>query len=297
MITIAMIDGTDAYHGRAFAGFFNRVDSEEFRRHDWPLFGNRFAGRARITHVWGEDRQATEELARAADIPNVMERPEDAVGQVSAAMLVDNLKMTHQRHAPGLIEAGLPLFIDKPLSPDWEEAQSIVRLARERTVPVLSTSALRYANEITNREAIAEQVGEILTCSGAGTNELFFYGIHSLTLMVTVMGSPVESVLNVGRPGEHIVRLQFVDGRQGVLTVYEEGMAGTFEVAIHGTKGHARVAARDAEGFYGNTLAEFVRMVETEEPPVPYEETLNIIRALMLARESLRDGRERICEV
>jgi len=292
MIRLALIDGTDAFHGRAFPGFINHVDKSVFKKEGWPFYENVLGRRATITHVWGENAKATKALAAAAGIEHVLKKPTDAIGQVDGAMLVDNLKMTHQRHAPAFIKAGVPTFIDKPLSPRWQQAQSIVKLAEKSGTPIMSTSALRFATEIADRNALADLVGEVVTCSAAGTNELFFYGIHPITLMLTVMGARVKSVVNVGQRGRSIVRLRLTDGRQAVLFVYEKDMAYTLEVTVHGTKGHVRIAARDAQGFYGNMLAEFVTMVETGRPPIPYDETLNVIRALLLAKRSVRDHKE-----
>ena len=292
MIKLAMIDGTGAYHARAFAGLINRVDEDAFRASNWPLFKSVLSTRATVTHIWGDEEEPTRSLARAAGIKNVVSEPADVIGEVDGVLLLDNLKMTHQRHAPTFIKAGVPAFIDKPLSPRWAQAQRIVQLARKSRTPIMSTSALRYATEIADRKAILDQVGDIVTCSAAGTNELFFYGIHALTFMLTVMQGRVRSVLNVGRRGQNIVRVRLVDGRQGVLLVSEKGVAPTFEVTIHGSKGHLRIASRDAQGFYGNMLADFLNVVETRKPSVPYDETLNVIHALLLAKKSLRDGRE-----
>ena len=292
MIRLAMIDGTDAYHGRAFAGFINRVNEDEFRKQNWPLYRTVLSDRAAITHIWGQNEEATKALAAAAGIEHVVSTPADVIGKVDGVLLIDNLKMTHQRHAPLFIKAGVPAFIDKPLSPRWEEAQGIVRLARKHRTPIMSTSALRYSSEIADMKAITDQVGELVTCCAAGTNDLFFYGIHSMTLMLAVMGARVRSVRNVGKRGKDVVHVRFRDGRQGVLIVYNKGMAYTLEVTVYGSKGHLRIPVRDAQGFYGNMLADFVSMVETRRPSVPYDETLNIIRALLLAKKSARDHRE-----
>jgi len=290
MIKVAIVRGAKAYHGRTFAGIINDYDAELYAERKWPAYPTALAGRARVTHVYDPDRAAAEDLARAARIENVLDRAEDAIGQVDGAIVADDGTLAHQQAAIPFLEAGVPTFIDKPLSTDPAEARQIVELAQANGTPFFSASALRFAKELADREALAEQVGDITAVCGAGVNELIYYGIHPLEAMVTVMGSGIESVQNVGRPGEAIVRIRFRDGRQGVLIAYEEGFAYTLEVSVHGTKGHVRIPIADSAGFYTNMLSAFLDMVETGQAPVQPEETLEIIEALVLAKQSVAEG-------
>ncbi len=292
MIRLALLGGTTAWHGFAFAGLMQRVDAAAFRRHGWPVYKTRFARRARITHAWGADAAGTRKLAAAAGIEHVVGRPGDVIGQVDAVILADDCRLSHHRPARMLLEAGLPTFVDKPLAPTWREARAIVRCAKRTGTPMMSGSALRFANEIRDRAAIRRQIGELTTATAVGVNDLLSYGIHPMELLVTVMGSRVASVRHVGRAGEAIVRVVFEDGRMGIVEVYERGLAYTLEIAMHGTKGHVRLPITDHQGFYENLMDAFLTMAETRVPPIPYDETLGIVRSLLLARRSCRDGRE-----
>ena len=292
MLKLAMVDGTAAFHGWAFSSLINRVDATAFKKNEWPLYDGRLADRAVITHAWGDNAAATKRLAHAAGIKHVVKKPKDVIGEVDGVLLVDNMEMTHQRHARTFLRAGVPTFIDKPIAPRLDEARRILEQANEYGTPVMSASALRYATEVADRKALAERVGDVVTCVATGANELFYYGIHPLTLMCTIMNSPIRSVVNVGRKGQDVVRVRFANGKQGVLIVYEKDMGYTLEVCIHGTKGHERIHIADHPGFYGNMLGDFLNMVETGKPPVPYEEILSIIEALLLAKRSRRDQQE-----
>ena len=295
MIKLALMAGTTAWHGFTFSGLVNRIDGKAFEKNDWPVYRNAFARRARITHAWSTDVKGTRKLAQAAGIEHVVKYPEDVIGEVDGVILADDMEMTHHRSAPIFLKAGLPTFIDKPLAPNWREAKRTVELARKHRAPMMSCSALRYATEIADGRAIAAKVGRITTCVAVGVNELYFYGIHPLELMVTVMGKRIRKVRNVGEKGKSIVHVTFTDGRMGTLIVYEKGLAYTLEITLHGTKGHLHLPIADHQGFYADMMRTFLDMVETRRPPIPYDETLNIIRALELAKRSQKTGRA--CEV
>jgi len=290
MINIAIVRGAAAYHGRTFAALINEHDEEGYARQGWPAYATALSSRAHVSHVWDPDRAAAESLARLAGIENVADSPQEVVGSVDGVLIADDGTMQHQRAAEPFLKAGLPVFVDKPLSTDPAEARSIVGLARRHGAPFFSASALRFANELRDTDALRRQVGDITTVVAVGVNELVFYGVHPLEAMVTVMGPGIESVRNVGREGEAIVRLRFRDGRQGVMVVYEEGFAYTLELTVHGTGGHVRIPITDSAGFYTNMLSAFLDMIETGVPPVEPGETLEIIEALALAKESVREG-------
>jgi predicted dehydrogenase len=290
MKKLAIVRGAGAYHGRAFAGIINECDKAAFRDKGWPDYPSALSERAVVTHVWDPDPAVAGELAEAAGIDNVPATLEEIIGQVDGVLVTDDGTLKHQESALPFLEAGVPTFVDKPLSTDVAEAERIVALAQKHSTPFFSASALRFAVEIADRQALLEQVGEITMVSGATVNEIVYYGVHPLEAIVALMGPGIESVINVGRPGSAIVRLRWKDGRQAVLIAYEEGFAYTLEVTVHGPRGHARIPINDSAGFYTNMLAAFLDMIDTGEPPFPASETVEIIRALVLAKESVAEG-------
>ena len=94
--------------------------------------------------------------------------------------------MTHQKKAPFFLNEGVPTFIDKPLSNNFEEASSLIGLAEKKGTLVMSTSALRYAKETEDVKVELENAGEIdcamTICQGhyMKAENIIHYGIHPL---------------------------------------------------------------------------------------------------------------------
>lgn len=87
---------------------------------------------------------------------------------------LNDTTMRHQKRAAPFLKAGLPIFIDKPLSPSIEEAQELVETAKKHNAPFMSCSALRYAKEVEDFLAERDEVGEILTGNGICSGDLIF---------------------------------------------------------------------------------------------------------------------------
>jgi len=284
MLKIGMVGGAKAWHARSFSEMLNGYDEDLAREHNFPLYKSKLEG-ARVTHIWDPDREAAELIAKICGIDKVVENMEEMIGEIDGVIIADDTTMKHQRRAIPFLKAGLPTFVDKPLSPSIEEAEEIINLAKEYNAPFMSCSALRYAKEVEEFLAKKEEIGEILTGNSICSGDLIFYGIHAMEQLYVCIGPGIRSVQNVGEEGRDIVIITKEDGRKFVLTVYKE-ISYLFQMNLYGTKGWREIRVEDSDYFYSNMLKAFLKMVETKEPPFPPEETLEIIKTLVLARQS-----------
>ena len=80
-----------------------------------PLNTMRILG-ARVTHVWTDNPEDAPKVAAASKIENVVGRPEDVIGKVDAVVVGTDDGHEHVRRVKAFFEAGLPVFVDKPLA-------------------------------------------------------------------------------------------------------------------------------------------------------------------------------------
>jgi len=192
------------------------------------------------------------------------------------------------RQAIPVIDAGLPLFIDKPMAGSLADAIFIFEYAKEKGVPVFSSSSLRYGK--TTQAARAGALGKIShaeTFSPCSLEvhhpDLFWYGVHGCESLFTVMGAGCESVL----------RQTTADGKIEVVGTWKGGRTGIFREGkgyggkAKGTKGEGEVGKYDG---YAPLVVEAVKMFQTGKVPVPPEETIELFAFMAAADESKRRG-------
>jgi len=294
MVRIALIGGASAYHCRVFASLMNEYDRAGYSEAKFPHYGREPLGGITVQAIWDPDPDEARRVAKLANIPEVLPEASDAIGRVDGVMLCDDITMQHQKRARPFLEAGVPTFIDKPLSPDPAEAAEIIGLAWESGGPLMSCSALRYAKELRDaRERIAA-LGKIRCATGTAPNELVFYGIHALELVHTVLGPGVEWVQNIGEGDTALVRCAYPEGTSIMLQVLGTGGWPGMHGCFFGQKGGVHVEVEDGAAYYGNMITVFARMVETRKMPIPLETTLEIIRILAAGRRSQEQGGARI---
>jgi hypothetical protein len=218
-------------------------------------------------------------------IPNLLEK-------VDAVLLESVDGRPHLEQARPVIEARKPLFIDKPLAGSLADAVAIAELAKKHNVPWFSSSALRFGPKVAALKT-DPKVGQIVGCdawSPSPTEEhhpdLFWYGVHGVELLYTIMGPGCETVTRVRTDGADVVVGAWADGRIGTFRGIRDGKADYGAVAF-GKKGVATHLG--FEGYQGLTQ-QIARFFKTGKPPIPPEETLELFAFMEAADESKRQG-------
>jgi len=209
--------------------------------------------------------------------------------KVDVVLLETNDGRPHLEQALAVIKAGKPLFIDKPIAASLADAIAIFELARRYHVPVFSSSSLRFGKA--TLEARNGKIGTVQTCETTSPchlekthPDLFWYGIHGVESLFTVMGTGCKSVRRtVSTPTEDVVVGQWEGGRVGTFrgTRGKGGYGGT----ATGTKGTMAVGSYDG---YRPLLVAIVHFFYTGIAPVKEEETLEIYAFMEAADESKR---------
>lgn len=213
---------------------------------------------------------------------------EDLCRNVDAVLLESVDGRPHLAQARPVIEAHKPLFIDKPMAGSLQDVVEIFRLAQHAKVPVFSSSSLRFG---TNTQAIAHgSIGKVFYAETYGPCEiephhpdLFWYGVHGVEALYTIMGTGCRSVQRTNTPDGHIEVIgDWGHGHKGVFREDKE-----FHGLAKGTKGES-----DAGSFngYEPLLAQIIKFFQTGVAPVTPKQTMEIFAFMEAADESKRQG-------
>jgi len=212
---------------------------------------------------------------------------EELCRHVDAVMLESVDGRPHLEQAKPVIKSRKPLYIDKPMAGSLKDGVEIFRLAREAGVPVFSASSLRFGK---NTQAVRNgSIGKVLRaetsspCHFEKTHpDLFWYGVHGVESLFTVMGTGCESVRRSSTADGRIeVTGTWIGGRVGIYRENPKGYDGNAK----GEKGESPVGAYDG---YEPLVAEVIKFFRTGVAPVPPEETIEILAFMEAADESKR---------
>lgn len=212
--------------------------------------------------------------------------------KVDVVLLETNDGKPRLEQARKVIQAKKPFFIDKPVAASLADTQTIYREAEENQVPIFSASSLRY---IKNAQAVRNdgKIGQVLGCDAfspatleSGHPDLFWYGIHGVEILFTVMGPGCESVSRVSSTDTDLVIGKWKDGRIGTFRGTRSGKHEYGGMAF-GSEGN--LVLGNYEG-YEPLAVEIAKFFKSGISPVDPMETLEIYAFMEAADESKKMG-------
>jgi predicted dehydrogenase len=244
---------------------------------------------ARVTHVWTQDIGISESIARTTGIENIAKSIEEMAGRVDAVLLTRDDPENHVGMAKPFIDAGIPIFIDKPLAIDLNDLTYFSE-ANDRGKLIMSCSSMRYANECRTAKTEAASLGKIELVTATGKKDWVKYGVHLLEATAAILDDPKPaSVKNVGKKERDIVYIEYENGIQVVINIFMD-ITPTFQISLFGRNGWRLIEIRNSYSMFRDNIIEFIRSVHEGKSRLGFKKTENIIRALIAGKESLENG-------
>ncbi|HOX24969.1 MAG TPA: Gfo/Idh/MocA family oxidoreductase [Candidatus Krumholzibacteria bacterium] len=277
----AIVNGYDD-HGMAAAGWAGIHDY--LRRRDRSEFG---LPPLRITHAWTQDQALTAQLCAACRIPHAVADLATLPRAVEAVIIARDDHERHWELARPFLEAGLPVFLDKPLSLD---ATDVRRFRPYLEAGKLMTgSGLRFARELDEPRAELAAYGRLALVRGAVVLDWERYGVHMVEAILGLL--PARPVAVTAHRCDHAsVAIELDDGCLALVDALG-AVPKSFRIDLFGSGRNSTHEVADNFSMFRRMLWHFARMVESGEPPIPPERTLDVVRVLIAGRMSRHERR------
>ena len=199
----------------------------------------------------------------------------------------------HLEQFKELAKFGKPVFIDKPFACSFEDTKAIAEISREKNVPVMTASAIRFAKGIGD----LLEAGEVVqSCDAFGPMALlsdyrdyFWYGIHSAEVLYAMMGTGCKTVQTFHTAKIDVIVGMWADGRIGTLRGNRTG-ANNFGCTVTTNKITKAGFASGEIPYYALMLNKIIPFFQTGISLIGIEESLEIIAFLDAASQSLANG-------
>lgn len=281
------IVGTDTSHSVEFTKLFNDAGSNGHVPGARVVAAFR-GGSPDIAESRDRIGRFSEELSGTWHIPFV-QRIGELCPLVDGILLESVDGRTHLDQFRQAVACGKPVFIDKPLASTLADALELDRVAAAAKVPWFSSSSLRFG------PVQGMRAGDVAGAFvwGPGPMEehhqldLSWYGIHTVEMLFTVMGTGVEQVTRTYSPEADVVTGVWTGGRIGTLRVVRP--YSSYGAVVYHAGGHV-VANDNVAVGYSPLLEEIVKFMRTGVAPVPHAETLEMFRFMDAAQQSRERG-------
>ncbi len=297
---LGMIDGNG--HPWSWSAIVNGYDREKMAACPYPVIplymnarpaGSVGIAHARVTHLWTDRPEEAAPVAAAALIPNIVARPQDVIGHVDAVLIATDDGFDHVERARPFVEAGLPVFVDKPLALTIDDLRTFIAW-RKAGARILSSSGLRYAPELDPLLADLSSLGALRWIAAVSCKTWERYGIHLLEPVFCLLGSGFVSVRLEASPGLEIAHLVHASGVEVTLPVIKDGGATFGTMHLCGTAGQTHFKFGDTYTGFRRQLVSFIDAVRSGADPYPFSETVELMCVLIAGILSKQQGGRRV---
>jgi predicted dehydrogenase len=217
------------------------------------------------------------------------------VAKVDVVLLMSVDGRPHLEQARPVFAAKKRMYIDKPLAGSWKDGVEIARLSKESGTPFFSASSVRFYETMTATRT-DPAVGKVLACDAFSPMsiephhpDLFWYGIHGVEALYSVLGAGCESVVRVRGADGDLTIGRWKDGRTGVFRGLVKG-AKPYGITVYGEKGVKSSLGVQGRNGYHSLVGEIIKFFKGGEPPVSVEEMIEVLAFMQAADLSKERG-------
>jgi len=249
---------------------------------------------AQVTHVWTDDPADAPLVSKASLVPNVVKRPEDVIGHVDAVFVATDDGFEHVRRARPFVEAGLPVFVDKPLALTVPDVRTFIAW-KKGGARILSSSGMRYAPELDPILADRSALGDLRWISSLMAKAWENYGIHAFEPIFRILGPGFASVRLESQPKLEVAHILDRSGVQINIPMIYDGGAIFGTVHLVGAAGQLTTRLSGSDNTYYSAfrrqLVAFVDFVRAGGvDPYPFTDTVEMMAVLIAGLRSRAEG-------
>ena len=252
-------------------------------------------GDIEIVGVYSYDGAAARKMVDDGLAPMAVDTSSYFIGSVDGVINTARHGDNHYEYSMPYIQAGVPMFIDKPFCIEPHNAREMITTAEKQGTLLCGGSCLKFAPELAAlKSEIAEgKFGKILSASlGAPihmTNpygNFYFYAGHLAEMLLTMFGLP-QSVYAIARDNAVTALCRYAD--QEVSLHY---VGYTYSVTVHGEKATKYITCENIVDLYESELNEFCNMLRSGKMERSYADLVSpvaLLHALYLSFSTERE--------
>jgi predicted dehydrogenase len=281
-------------HPYSWSAIFNGYDASAMADCPFPaipeyLTQHRFPEEAiadaAVTHVWTQDRTVSTHIAAASRIGSIVDDPRDMIGQVDAVLLARDDAGTHFELAAPFLDAGLPIYIDKPLALTVDAARALYD-RQKRPGQIFTCSALAYAEELQLPANEMAELGALRFVDAVTVNDWDRYAVHVIEPLCALLRSQ-GPIARFSAGGDKLRHLDVTWQNRLTARITALGVPhGPIAIRLFGDAGWRQLEFRDTFAAFRAALRHFTDIVLGKAPAQNASSVLEIIAMIEAGRRS-----------
>ncbi len=293
-IKLGIIGSSDGNgHPYSWSAIFNGYNQKIMKNSGYPTISNYLKKQkfpdiqikeGKVTHVWTQDKNLSNHIASSTFIDNVVDDYHELIDKVDAILLARDDAENHFKIAKPFLEAGMPIYIDKPFALTVFDAKELIKLQRYKG-QIFSCSAMRYSAELKLSDEQKNIVGEICSIHGFVPKSWDKYAVHIIEPILQLIPGRGEILENkIWRHDDKVLLLvNFKTGEEIHIQTCGNSIS-PISLRIIGTKGWVDLIFTDTFNTFRCALLDFIKGIINKDERIPSNEIIEVVKFIELGR-------------
>tara|TARA_B100000029_G_scaffold169802_1_gene166050 strand:+ start:4641 stop:5585 length:945 start_codon:yes stop_codon:yes gene_type:complete len=208
--------------------------------------------------IW--DDKYVKHFASENKIPNVVKSIDEMLEKIDAVLIQGANWDRHLDRAIPFIEHDIPVLIDKPIVGSIEDVKKMKKIIDESSSVIFGGSSLLYSDDAVEFSNLITEEFSIIHAFGMG--DVFNYGIHTVAIAQTILGSGAKTITYLKDEDHPSFRIEFFDERRLYLHL---GMKTNYWSLLAQSQKEQYSLTVDTSNVYEAFLRKFVNILKDEE--------------------------------
>jgi hypothetical protein len=287
MIQIGMIGFSEGNgHPYSFSAILNGYDEDGMIESGWTNIHAYLKARdisdfgiceAKITHIWTQNINDSQKIAKASKIANIVENYIDMIEQVDAVIIGRDDWRSHKEIASPFLAAGKYVFIDKPLSLDKDELDYFKPYLEQ--AKLMTCSGIRYSPELDTIKRDLNNFGKIKLIKGTVVKSWEKYSIHMLEGIFSVIPfEPIKITKNTCMHESFTIETK--EGFLVEINCLGDQAPLALRIEFYSETDYYKADCLDAFSAFKRTMQNFILMIKSSQQPIAPIHTLNLLNII-----------------
>ena len=275
MINLGIIGYTPGNgHPYSYSSIFNSYKKDLMKNSPYPGIAeylskynssNDLINYAKISHIWTQDIKRSKKIALATNISNIVDHYEEMVGIIDGLIIARDDYESHLELAKPFINAGTPIFIDKPLAIRKKTASEILN-HQKYDGQIFSSSGLAYDPRVIEAKKNLNKIGKIKFLQGTAPGKWENYAIHLIDCFLSILGEEfIFKKFNTTK-NNNVVCLNGILNNNAIIEMKcMGGLASPLRITIVGTNGFYDIDFSDPYCAFKNILDIFASNIKNKK--------------------------------
>ena len=246
-----------------------------------------------VVGIYSNEPEAVDKLNKQYGI-YVMKDYAELVGKVDGIMITARHGDNHYKYAKPYLDSGIPMFIDKPITCNSEEAVEFMRECKEKGVRLCGGSTCAFLSEtLALAKAVEEKeqgdtMGGNLVCPihlDSPYGGFFFYAQHLVEVMTKIFGQDVQEIIANKREAT----LSFIAKYEDFDVTATYSSSNYYDISVFGKKSSRHEKLTFGENCFSHEMDDMHDLLVGKEMKKDYDTFIKpvfIMETIMRSAES-----------